>query len=124
MLDEMLLDEMLPLEPGCGADGVSARFNLMQRDINPYLEEPKSNKSLCTWMSNSMPSGHFMFTHPKKVEAVKEKWDDEPTKVHKRRSWRSQRSSTTIAAGVSYDPRVPESPCVGVPVLIVKWHTH
>ena len=31
--------------------------------------------------------------------------------------------TATIAAGVSYDPRVPESPSVGVPVLIVKWHT-
>ena len=53
----------------------------MQRDINPYLEEPKTDKSLCTWMFNSMPSEHFWLLHPKKVEAAKESWDDDPTKV-------------------------------------------
>ena len=39
-----MLDDMLPLEPRCGADGVSARFNQMQRDTNPYLEEPKTSR--------------------------------------------------------------------------------
>ena len=61
-----MLDDMLPLEAGCGADGVSARFNVMQRDINPYLEEPKSNKSLCTFLLPRSNAG-WVFVGCKRV---------------------------------------------------------
>ena len=51
--------EAAPLHDGCTADDVANRFNAMVRDINPFLLEKKTDKSLCRWMIDGMPPSCF-----------------------------------------------------------------
>ncbi len=55
-----------PLPDGIDPIELSARFTKMQRDINPYLTDSKSDKGMVQWMFDQMPPAATPFV----VEAV------------------------------------------------------
>ena len=70
-----------PLPDGVDPSTFATRCNIFQRDINPYLEEPKGNKAICSWMWKQLPASCFTLRYNKEQEAKKDGWDTDKTRV-------------------------------------------
>ena len=107
--------EAAPLLDGCSADDVSARINMMMRDINPFMTEPKKEKGMVKWIVDSMPPScssmvdtemSFLERDGKddKPEFVAEKMLEVATKM--RRQFKKAMAHSVITCNVCTDDEV------------------